>query len=101
MQRAVLVINVIEAVVEIARMGLSVKHMHGVGPVGCVDNIRAMSLSRGNADENAAAGPGGPKVIRIRVGRFEAVVQPAIEVIDATLLGRELEEIRVGNLRRL
>src|SRR2546425_4192684 len=100
MQFSTSIENMIGAVVEIARMPLSVENVNGIGAVRNVLHVRAMTERGGNIDEDVARNPCLSQIVGIGVGRLKAVVEAPIEIVDSSLAVvflTEVMKVRVGD----
>ena len=75
------VVDMINVVVEIARMSVCVQQMNRVLTVACVFDVRAVAKCNGYIDNNMTAVPSCPQIVRPCISRLEARIEPPIKIV--------------------
>ena len=84
MKSAVTVEQVINPIVEVAGVAIGIKEVDRVTSVGSVFHVRPVAELQRHIDDDIAALPHCAAVVRKRIGRLEAGIKAAKEVIEPT-----------------
>ena len=104
MKLTITVEDVIDAIVEIARMAIGIDDVDRIESIRGILDVGAVAKGERHIDHDVAGLPGFAKIVREGVGRLEAGVEAAKEVIEpaaAVVFGREKVQIGIGDPRTI